>query len=217
MVIIMNQSEWQDNPSSEIEKLSPDEPSDDFLDRDSDGSLVERSDNHLYYYDRVDKQGVLTFNRKLRTLDSDLRSNKERHDMDEARPIIIHVNSPGGLISAGVSALDTILSVESKIVTIVEGCSASAGTFFTVVGDERIIRPHSYMLIHQLSSGFYGNWREIQDKKESLETLMEIIKDVYLEHTNIELEKLEEIMSHDLYFDAETCLDKGLVDEIKTH
>ena len=70
------------------------------------------------------------------------------------------------------------------------------------------------MLIHQLSSFFWGKYEEFKDEKQNLDKIMEMIKKVYAEYTKIPTKKLEEILKHDLWLDADQCLEYGLVDEI---
>ena len=70
------------------------------------------------------------------------------------------------------------------------------------------------MLIHQLSSQLWGKYSEIEDEKKNLDLMMETIKNVYREHTKVPMNKLDEILKHDLLWDAKKCLDYGLVDEI---
>ena len=70
------------------------------------------------------------------------------------------------------------------------------------------------MLIHQLSSGLYGKYNELEDDMENNKHLMSTIKDIYKQHTTIPMKKLDEILQHDLWFDSKTCLDYCLVDEI---
>jgi len=70
------------------------------------------------------------------------------------------------------------------------------------------------MLIHQLSSGIYGKYTELEDDMENNKHLMNTIKDIYKAYTNLPMKKLNEILKHDLWFDSKTCLEYGLVDEI---
>ena len=70
------------------------------------------------------------------------------------------------------------------------------------------------MLIHQLSSGMWGKYEEMRDAMENNDLFMKMIKEHYHEHTRIPKRKLNEMLKRDLWFDAETCLDYGLVDEI---
>lgn len=133
------------------------------------------------------------------------------------RPKInLHVNSYGGSIFAGISSMDTILRIRNyvDIITIVEGGVASAGTFISVVGTKRKITKNSYMLIHQLSSFTYGKYSEIKDDMKNYDELMKMIKNIYTQYTEIPANVIDEILNHDLWWDAKTCLKYKLVDEI---
>ena len=72
----------------------------------------------------------------------------------------------------------------------------------------------SFMLIHQLSSGMWGKYEELKDDMKNNDLLMKTIKDLYQERTKIPKTKLNQILKHDLWFDAKTCLRYGLVDDI---
>jgi ATP-dependent protease ClpP protease subunit len=110
--------------------------------------------------------------------------------------------------------MDTILRCKVPVYTYVDGFAASAATFLTIVGNKRFISRHSYMLIHQLTSNFWGKYSEFQDAKQNLDLMMDTIKNVYKKYTKVPVRKLNEILKHDLMWDAETCLKYGLVDEI---
>ena len=71
------------------------------------------------------------------------------------------------------------------------------------------------MLIHQLSSGTWGKMNELEDEMENLKELMNSIRKIYKENTNISEGEINEILKHDLWWNSEICLAKGLVDEIK--
>ena len=73
---------------------------------------------------------------------------------------------------------------------------------------------NSYMLIHQLSTAFWGKYSEFEDEKQNLDLMMQTIKRVYKEYTKVPMGKLDEILKHDLLWDAETCKSLGLIDEI---
>jgi len=124
------------------------------------------------------------------------------------------INSGGGSITAGISSMDTILRCKVPVHTYVDGFCASAATFLSVVGKKRYMSRNSYMLIHQLSSNFWGKYSEFEDEKQNLDLMMETIKNVYKEYTKVPMKKINEILKHDLLWDARTCLKYGLIDEI---
>jgi ATP-dependent protease ClpP protease subunit len=184
-------------------------------DSDSDSESVETSDNHIYFYSEVNRSSVLELNRNISKLENELEALTNKFKLPHATiPIYIHLNSYGGQVHAAMSAVDKILCSTIPITTIVEGCAASAATLISVVGDKRIITPHSCMLIHELSSMFWGKHHEFLDEVKNLNMLMEQIKDIYKEHTKITKTKMCSLLKKDLWLSSETCLKYGLVDEI---
>ena len=132
----------------------------------------------------------------------------------EPSNIYLHVNSFGGSLFAGLAAVDYIKRCKIPVHTIIDGCAASAATLLTVVGVHRQIHRHSFMLIHQLTAGMWGKYEELKEEMKNNELLMKTIKNIYIEHTKIPKRQLNKILKHDLWWDAETCLKYGLVDEI---
>ena len=129
----------------------------------------------------------------------------------------LHINSFGGSIFDAMTAIDVILASKIPIYTIIEGATASAGTLISVVGTKRFICPSAYMLIHQLSSEFWGKMNEIEDDYTNLQVLMQRIKNVYKQHTTVPKKQMNEILKHDSWWDSEKCIEFGLVDELWDH
>ena len=170
-------------------------------------------ENKIYYYAGVNRESAAELNKKIGELQ--VRSFTMANNLDiEPYPIHLHINSGGGSIISGIASMDTILSCKVPVYTYVDGFAASAATFLTIVGNKRFISRHSYMLIHQLTSNFWGKYSEFQDAKQNLDLLMDTIKNVYKKYTKVPVRKLNEILKHDLMWDAKTCLKYGLVDEI---
>ena len=170
-------------------------------------------ENKIYYYASVNRDSVVELNKKIGELES--KSLTLGHNLDINPPELkIFINSGGGSITAGISSMDTILRCKVPVTTYVDGFCASAATFLSVVGNKRFISRNSYMLIHQLSSNLWGKYSEIEDEKKNLDLMMETIKNVYKEYTKVPMKKIDEILKHDLLWDAETCLEYGLIDEI---
>lgn len=176
-------------------------------------SFVETVDNQIYFYSSVDSASILQLNRRIREIDH--RSAIEGVIQERPpSPIILHVASYGGSIFAGLAGLDAIKQSRVPIFTVVDGCCASAATFLTVAGTKRRIGQYSFMLIHQLSASTWGKYQELKDDQTNFDRLMKMIKDIYMAYTKVPPEKLDEILNHDLWFDANKCLEYGLVDEI---
>lgn len=176
-------------------------------------SYVETVNNHIYFYSGVSKSEVLQLNRRVKELNNSLIYDSKVQDREPAS-IFLHINSYGGSVFDGLAAMDTILSCRVPVVTIIDGCCASAATFISIVGSKRLIPKHGFMLIHQLSAMTWGKYRELQDDNVNFNKLMGTIKAIYNEYTTIPPEKIAEILDHDLWFDAKTCQEYGLIDTI---
>jgi len=176
--------------------------------------VLEVVGNRIYFYSEIYRDKILKLNRSIREKDIENLHSMQTKGLEKPDPIYLHIQSNGGSIFAGWSGMDNILTCNSKVITVVDGICASAATFLSVVGDERLIYKHSYMLIHQLSSRFWGKYMEFKDAKQNMDSLMKKIKMIYSKYTKIPVKKLNEILSHDLYFDAATCLKYSLVDKI---
>jgi len=174
---------------------------------------ISVQDNKIYFYSGVNRNACSELNKKISELES--KSITLRNNLDtDAPPIKVFINSGGGSIVSGVSSMDTILRCKVPVWTYVDGLSASAATFMTVVGVHRFMSRNSYMLVHQLSSTFWGTYSNFEDEKKNLDLMMKSIKNVYEEYTKIPTKKINEILKHDLMWDAETCLKYGMIDEI---
>jgi len=127
--------------------------------------------------------------------------------------INLHIQSSGGALLPTLGLVDLIRTSDIPINTYIEGYVASAGTLISVVGANRFIGKHGTMLIHQVKMGAdIGKYNEIKDYSENADTLMSIIKSIYLEHTNMNEKELDDWLSHDLWMNATTCKKLGLVD-----
>ena len=176
-------------------------------------NVVDIVNNRIYFYSSVDKLRVLKLNKAIHSLGITL-CQRAAHMNTEPLPIEILINSFGGSVFSGFAAVDYILNAKVPVITTIDGCAASAATMMSVVGTHRKMNKNSFMLVHQLSSGMWGNFRQLKDDIENCELLMRKIKNIYREHTKIPKRKMDEILKHDLWWDSTTCLKYGLVDEI---
>ena len=177
------------------------------------GDYLEVVNNRIYFYSGVETKNVLGLNKALRELAGEILHSSVVLECSQA-DIFLHVNSHGGDLFSGLAAMDEIRKSKVPVISIVDGCAASAATLMTIAADKRQINKHAYMLIHQLSSGMWGKYKEMKDEMENVDNMMKTIREIYLEYTKIPKKKLNEILDRDLWFDAETCLKYGLVDEI---
>ena len=178
-------------------------------------SFIEVVENRIYFYSYIDGDKILQLNRHLRNKGIDLQREAMVQDREPAN-LYLHIQSYGGSIFAGMAGMDEIIKSIVPVHTMVDGCCASAATLLSICGKKRLINRHAYMLIHQLSSFMWGKYEEFKDEMQNLDKIMGMIKKVYAEYTKIPMSKLEEILKHDLWFDANECKEYGLVDEIIT-
>jgi ATP-dependent protease ClpP protease subunit len=122
----------------------------------------------------------------------------------------VHIHSDGGDLHAGLAAMDFLKSLRSRVVTIAEGMCASAATFIFLGGDERIVCPNAYLLIHQLGSEFWGKYEDMKDEMQHCERLMKHMKRIYLRETNLPEAKLDKLMKRDLYLSYKKCVKYGI-------
>lgn len=182
----------------------------------SDDSSVECELNTIYFYSSVNQQDNFALNKYLAKLSRDMPIIQQKYKLESPIPIHFRINSYGGSVFAAFSTLDYMNQTRVPIYTYIDGCAASAGTIMSVCGDKRFIGENSYMLVHQLSSQHWGKYQELQDDMKNSDALMKRIKEIYEAKTKIPKTKMDEILKHDLWWDAKTCLQYGLVDEILT-
>jgi len=180
----------------------------------NDSDRVLTTNNKIYFYSEVSRPKVLTLNKSITNVGLSLQNRANTLSLEDAGKIFLHINSYGGSVFAGLAATDCILGSPVGVVTVIDGCAASAATLMSVVGSRRLMTKHSFMLIHQLSSWTSGKYAELQDDMKNNDLLMKTIKNIYEEHTKIPKGQLSKILKHDLWWDAKQCLEYGLVDEI---
>jgi len=184
---------------------------------------VTYDDNHIYFYGDVNTKNILNLiryirfiNNKLSLLENELSKYSTNYDTDCDMNIYLHINSCGGYICDAFAALSHIIDSKHPIISIVEGYAASAATFLSIVCHKRQITSFSSMLIHQLSSGCYGTYEQLEDDHENNRYLENNIKNLYIKYSDGKLNErvLEKVLKRDLMWDPQKCLKYGLVDEI---
>ena len=179
----------------------------------TDNNIVDTLHNRVYFYSGVTRPKILQLNKNIFSLNVNMLSKTGPLEY-EPPPIMLHINSYGGSVFAGLAAVDYIKNSKIPVHTIIDGCAASAATLMSCVGAHRMMHRNSCMLVHQLSGVMWGKFQEMQDDMQNSEMLMEKIKNIYKEHTKIPKKEMDNILKHDLWWEAEKCLQYGLVDEI---
>ena len=179
----------------------------------SSKNKLEVLNNKIYFYCNVNHNNNLHLNKELKTLESKLLTSQELLETEIPAPIHLHISSYGGSVFAGFSSIDYILKSKVPVITVIDGCAASAATMMSICGTTRLMHEHAFMLIHQLSSMSWGKYEELKDSMNN-DLLMETIKNLYIERTKIPKKQLNEMLKRDLWWDAKTCLQYGLIDDI---
>jgi len=172
--------------------------------------------NRIYFYNDVERSTALDFNKSIRNMKNGLIRRQVVEEMDDPGNIFVHINTFGGSVFAGIAMMDEILNVKEivPVTTVIDGCCMSAGTFMSVVGTRRLINPHAFILVHQMSHGFWGKYEELVDWGKNSRKLMKMIKNIYCKHTKMSKSFISELLKRDLYLDAKECIKYGLVDGI---
>ena len=190
-------------------------------------TTICRIENSIYFSDRITYDTAHELIRLLRLIEIDHLNDVKAADLEmrkskfkyadirvEPIPILLHLTTHGGIVHAAFSIVDCIRSLKVPVHTIITGYVASAGTLISLAGTKRIITPNSFMMIHEIRSGFWGRYSDARVEHENLTKLMEHVTRYYLERTKLTREKLTEMLRVDTDLTATESLELGLVDSI---
>lgn len=167
--------------------------------------------NSVYFYADVTIANVLKLIQKLNEANECVDKSCDGHD---APRVYLYIHSGGGEVFAGFSAMDHVWNNRYPVVTIADGYVASAATFILLGGTERKALFTSRLLIHQLSAGMFGKFRELKDEMKNNGELMEAAKRIYFTQTKLSKEKIEKLIQKEVHLHADKALRYGFVDEI---
>ena len=132
----------------------------------------------------------------------------------EPKPINLFLTTNGGLVHAAFAVVDTIRSLRVPLYTTVLGYVASAGTLISLAGTRRFITPNSFMMIHEIRSGFWGRFSDARVEYENVTKLMEHVTGYYISRTRLTREQLAPMLRTDTDLTAGECVTLGLVDGV---
>jgi len=132
------------------------------------------------------------------------------------KEISFYINSPGGIVWAGLAVFDTMQYISSKIMTICIGQAASAGSLLLVSGEKgmRFALPNSRIMIHQPSGGIQGQVTDIEIQSKEFIKTKKRLNEIYSKHTGKNLNDIEKNMERDKYFSPKEAIEFGLIDKI---
>ena len=175
--------------------------------------FIQVTNNNIYFYSPINIESCFNLKTILLGLDNELQEFKIKYDI-EPPPINLHIQSGGGELMPTLYIIDLIKSLKTPLHTYVDGYAASAATLISVVADKRFMTNNSLILIHQLSGGQNGKMAEMEDEMTNLNTLMTIIRNVYLENTNLNDDVLNRLLLKDIWLTSDICLKYNIVDEV---
>jgi ATP-dependent Clp protease protease subunit len=137
---------------------------------------------------------------------------------DPDKDISLYINSPGGMVTAGLAIYDTMQYVKPRLVTVCMGLAASMATVLLAGGTKgmRFSLPNTRILIHQPSGGFQGQATDIQIQAKEILRLRQTLNDILAKHTGQPVEKIERDTERDFFMSAAEAKDYGIVDDIIT-
>src|ERR1700743_16418 len=132
------------------------------------------------------------------------------------KEISMYINSPGGVVTAGLSIYDTMQYIRPKVSTLCVGQAASMGSLLLAAGatGKRYATPHARIMIHQPSGGFQGQAADIEIHAKEILSLRHRLNEIYVKHTGQKLSTVEKAMDRDTSLSAQAAKDFGLIDEI---
>jgi len=132
------------------------------------------------------------------------------------KEIFMYINSPGGVVTSGLSIYDTMQYIRPKISTLCMGQAASMGSLLLTAGEPgmRYTLPNSRIMIHQPSGGFQGQATDIEIHAKEILSLKARLNQIYVKHTGQKLSHIEKNMERDNFLSAEMAKDFGLIDHI---
>lgn len=133
-----------------------------------------------------------------------------------SKEISMYINSPGGVVTSGLSIYDTMQYIKPKVSTLVIGQAASMGSLLLTAGEAgmRFSLPNSRIMVHQPSGGFQGQATDISIHAKEILELKERLNKIYVHHTGQTYDAVESALERDNFMTAEMAKDWGLIDEI---
>ena len=135
---------------------------------------------------------------------------------DPDKDIHLYLNSPGGLVTAGLAIYDTMQYIKPKISTLCMGQAASMAAVLLAAGDsgKRFALPHSRILIHQLIGGVQGQATDIAIHSKEILRMKDEINQILSHHTRQPLDKIEKDSERDFFMNGDQAKEYGLIDEV---
>ena len=135
---------------------------------------------------------------------------------DPKKEIYLYINSPGGLVTAGLGIYDTMQYVKPDISTLCIGQAASMGSFLLAAGTKgkRFSLPNSRIMVHQPSAGFQGQATDIEIHAKEVLSLKKRLNEIYSKHTGKSVDEIKSALERDNFMTADVAKSFGLIDDV---
>lgn len=173
------------------------------IDMDEEAYNIDVIGREVFFSGSVTDESMHELVTKVKGLEQKLLNRKKS-------TITLYIRSWGGDFFAGMSCMDHLKRLKVKIITVADGFCASAATFILMGSDNRKIMPHAHLMIHQISSGTNGKYEEIRETVRNCDKLMNTMKTVYQENTELPQDKMKKLLKRDIYFTADECEEFGI-------
>lgn len=132
------------------------------------------------------------------------------------KPVYMYINSPGGLVTAGMAMYDTMQYIHPEVHTICMGQAASMGSLLLAGGSPgcRFALPNARIMLHQPSGGAQGKAADIEIQAREIIRMRAMLNQLYVNHTGRDLEEVEKVMDRDTFMNVEQALAFGVIDEV---
>ncbi|APO74324.1 ATP-dependent Clp protease proteolytic subunit 1 [Rhizobium etli 8C-3] len=134
------------------------------------------------------------------------------------KEIALYINSPGGVVTAGMAIYDTMQFIKPAVSTLCIGQAASMGSLLLAAGhkDMRFATPNSRIMVHQPSGGFQGQASDIERHAKDILKMKRRLNEVYVKHTGRSYEEVEKTLDRDHFMDADEAQIWGVIDKVLT-
>jgi len=135
---------------------------------------------------------------------------------DPKKEIYLYINSPGGIVTAGLGIYDTMQYIKPDVSTLCIGQAASMGSFLLAAGEKgkRFSLPNSRIMVHQPSAGFQGQATDIEIHANEVLTLKKRLNEIYSKHTGKSVEDVKKALERDNFMTPDVAKEFGLIDEV---
>jgi len=140
-------------------------------------------------------------------------------ESENSQDISMYINSPGGVVTAGMAIHDTMQYIKPKVRTVCIGQAASMGSFLLAAGEPgmRVALPNARIMVHQPSGGARGMASDIEIQAKEILRIRSRMNDLYVRYTGQSLTDIEKALDRDTFLEADEALKFGIVDKVFAH